>query len=317
MTQFRDPTLLSINSTWPGLLADLTLQYGDLQLSASTAERAPMVTSNGNWVQIGGGSSVGSFNIYLPADLCAAILEASDSDLDITRLDGTAAALVFEHVTSHKIEQLQEILGCDLSLTKIVDVSKTVTEPLLGMEIEHSDKKYEAGIHVTGKLAEWFEYVVANNSNLEERSLSDKLSVQLGPVILSDRQAYLVRSGGIIDCGVVPSEIIHGILLREDNRYWPIYIEDASVEIVGPLSGPASFDDVDRSQVFVTFGIGEINLRAVERVKLDIGSRLDVARYEDNEARVYYQTKPFAKGNLTLHGENLAVTLSTIGAFED
>ena len=317
MTQFRDPTLLSINSTWPGLIADLTLQYGDLQLNASTAERAPMVTSNGDWVQIGGGSSVGSFTIYLPADLCAAILAASDNDLDIAKLDGAAAALVFEHVTSHKIEKLEELLGCDLSLTKIADVDKVVTEPLLGLEIEHEDKVHSAGVRVTGKLAEWFEYVVANNSNLEERALSEKMSVQLGPVILSDRQAYLVRSGGIIDCGVVPSEVIHGILLREDNRYWPIHIEDASVEIVGPLSGPASFANVDRSQVFVTFGIGEINLPAVDRMKLDIGSRLDVARYDENGAHVYYQTKPFAKGNLTLHGENLAVTLSTIGAFDD
>ncbi len=317
MSQFLDPTLLSINSSWPGLIADLSLQYGELNLSAKTAARAPSVKPNGDWVQVSGGSSVGSFTIYMPANVCAAILEASDQKLDITQLDGTAAALVFEHVTSYRVEQLEEVLGCDLTFTKVTDVTQSIFEPLLGLEVYHDGETYNAGLKVNGKLAEWFEFVVANNSNLEERSLSETMSVQLGPVILSDRQAYLVRTGGIIDCGVMPSEVIHGILLREDKKYWPIYIEDSSIEIAGPLSGPAVFDEENRSQVFVTFGIGEIKLSAVERMNLEIGSSVNVTRYADNGAKIYYQTKPFAMGSLALHGDNLAVTLNTIGAFED
>jgi len=317
MSQYLDPTLLSINSTWPGLIADLTLQYGELYLSANTASRAPVVNPSDEWVQIMGGSSVGSFSLYLKTDICVAILEASDQNLDITQLDGTAAALVFEHVTSYRVEQLESVLGCDLSFTKVSDVTGPVREPLLGLQIDYDGKTHSAAICVTGKLAEWFEYVVANNSNLEERSLSEKMTVQLGPVTLSNRQAYLVRSGEIIDCGVMPSEIIHGILLREDRRYWPIYIEDSAIEIAGPLSGPTTFDENNEAHVFATFGIGEVTLRAVDRLNLDVGSRIDINRYADNGANIYYQTKPFGKGVLSLNGENLAVTLDKIGAFED
>ncbi|MEL7428643.1 MAG: hypothetical protein AAFN43_01465 [Pseudomonadota bacterium] len=317
MTKAIDPSLLSINSSWPGLIADLSLEHGSFVIDASTSAMPPAVDGNGDWVQIEGASSSGCFILYLPASLCISILEAADASIDIEALDGETAAIVLEHVASQRLSQLEEVLGHDLAFKSLSDVNAEVTGRLLGLELRLQSEVHQAALKVSGKLLEDLEQTVNANANFEEKELPSTLSVQLGPVVVSTRNAYLARKGEIIDCGVMPSDVIHGILMRKDKRYWPIYIEDHSVEIAGPLAGPVDFSSVDDGQVYVTFGIGEADLTPLERSKAGVGTRIAVQRFPDNEARVYYQSRPFAKGALSLHGENLAVTLHAVGAFSE
>lgn len=317
MNQHFKDTVFSAESTWGGVVADLRFEYGDLHLKALTVSQKPTIDVSGGWVQVVGTSSVGGFNLYLPADLCLSVLEAADPVLDIAELDSTAAALVFEHVTTKPLSELEEVLGADLSISKIVDVSQPVTERIYGLNVEQDGKHYPAAISVSGKLHEWFEIVVGQYSNPHERELDERLIVHLGPVVIASRQAYLVRMGEKIDCGVQPSDVIKGVLMRQDGYYWPIFIEDNEIEISQQMAGPVNFSHADDTQVFATFGIGDVSVTAAERVKLAPGHRLKVNRIENNGANIYYQAKPFARGHLAICGENLAVEIDKIGSFQE
>lgn len=317
MNQHFKDTVFSINSTWAGVVADLSLTYGDLRIDAETTEATPDIDVNGGWVQIAGTSSVGTFNLYLPAQICLSILEASDPVLDIEELDGSAAALVFEHVVSKRLQQMETVLGADLAIAKIADVTRPVQEKTHGLKLTHDGNSYPAALSASGQLLEWLEIVTQQYSNPHERTLDETLVIHLGPVVVPNRQAYLARAGEMIDCGVKPSEVIKGVLMRKDGYYWPIFIEDNSIEISGALAGPVAFSDADTSQVFVTFGIGSVKLDAVNRLNLAPGSRVEIDRLPDNGANIYYQAKPFAKGNLALRGENLAVQIDSIGTFSE
>lgn len=316
MNQHFKDTVFSINSTWAGVVADLSLHYGDLRIAAETTEASPTIGVNGGWVQVAGTSSVGTFNLYLPAQICLLVLEAADPVLDIEELDGSAAALVFEHVVSQRLQQLEGVLGADLAIAKIADVTRPVNEKTYGLNLTHDGNTYPAAVAASGQLLEWLEIVTQQYSNPHERNLDETLTVHLGPVVVPNRQAYLARHGEMIDCGVKPSEVIKGVLMRKDGYYWPIFIEDNSIEISGTLAGPVVFAETDTDQVFVTFGIGSVKLDAVSRMGLAPGSRIDVERLPDNGANIFYQAKPFAKGKLALRGENLGVQIESIGAFQ-
>jgi len=310
-----DKSLIAIASSWPGLVADLSFEYGGLNLVADTLPSASMVIANGNWVQVAGHTELGKFSIYMPSHACGALLRASDNELNISKLGGRDAALVLEHIFSQKLYQLEEILGTELVIEKIADVSVDAKEDLLGLELEIDGEKYVCALGVHGKLQEVFESVIGQHSIPAEKHLDGRMIVHLGPVVVPARQAYLARIGEAIDCGVNPSDVIQGVLMRADGRYWPIYIEDEEIEIAGDLSGPVIIPKEKSDQVFVTFGLGEVSLNAYTRSKLEIGSRVSVERIPDNGANVYYQTRPFGQGSLSILGSNLAVNLNRIGAF--
>jgi hypothetical protein len=316
MNQHYDPTVFSMDSTWPGLIADLGFTCGDISIDLSTTSQAPNIQTNGEWIQVVGASSAGAFNVYLPAELCLTMIEAADNDIAIDKLDGDLAALILEHILSEKLVELESVLGCDLAISNIADVQIPVRDAVYGVDVFINGQTTKAGLSVSGQLGEWVEYVVSQNSNLEERQLDENMVVHLGPVVLPSTNAYLVRSGEAINCGVTPSDIIKGILMRSDGRYWPIFIEDTEIEIAGPLAGPIDVPVEKTEYVYVTFGIGGLALSANARARIETGSRFEVERLPNNAANVYYQTRPFAQGNLSVIGENLAVTLGQIGKFE-
>ena len=313
-----DMSLLSLRSTWKGLIADLTFQVGSMRVITDTKDKAPSILPTGNWIQISGITGKGDFAIYVPAGFCKDLLNAGAADLKIEELEGADAALLFEHFLGERIAQLENLLGDEIHLTKVVDVSTPVSGDLLGLEFDTGSNKHQGALQVSGSLHNWLEYAVGQHSSAEEKSLDPTMIVHLGPVVVPSRQAYLAGTGATIDCGVMPSDIIKGVLLRSDNRYWPIYIEDNAVQIVGDLVGPVDPNaNTSDDHVFVTFGIGQVSLKPFERAKLQVGTQLSIDRYPDNGAHVYFQGSPYGKGQITLLGDNLGVKVNTIGGFFD
>ncbi len=309
-------SMLALHSAWPYLVTDLSFQFGTLSASADPVDHAPVITQDGEWVCVEGSSSVGEFYVYLPLDAAEILLQAANEDLNTSSLNQADAALVLEHVFTHTMHQLENVLGADLKLDQFSTPAFPLPTELLGFEFQINGQVFEGALHVRGKLHEWFEYVVAQRANPDEKKLEARMIVHLGPVVLPSAGAYMARAGETIDCGVEPSAVIHGVLLRADKYYWPIYIEDNTVEIAGPLTGPVQFPENADDYVYVTFGLGEVSLTAFVRSQLDVGSRIEIERIPNNGAHVYYQTKPFAQGHLSILGQNLAVQLDEIGSFK-
>lgn len=313
-----DKSLIALSSSWGGLIANLGVQIGNFYTIIETLDTAPNIPLNGNWVQIVGQSDLGGFTIYISSDAAASFLKLSHDELDVSKLEGNDAALILEYLFTGQLYSLEEILGTNLKLNTVTDINTPVMDEVFGFQFELNGKFEKAALSVEGHLHNVLESVIAPLSFPDERKLDNRLIVHLGPVVVPARQAYLARIGEMIDCGVEPSDVIKGVLMRSDNRYWPIYIEDEKIEIVGDLAGPVDFSQQDPNQenIFVTFGLGEVTLSAYDRSTIGIGTVINIARLENNSANIYYQARPFGKGHLSILGTNLAVTLDSVGAFK-
>lgn len=311
-----DKTLIALVSSWGGLICDLGIQIGTLSTEIVTTYTTPNIVPNGNWIHIIGHSNGGAFSIFMPSQAAAYILQLADENLNIEKLEGGDAALIFEHLFTYQISTLENLLGAELSIVSITDVDAPVSGELLGFEFDIEGEKHQGAIQITGDLHYLCEKLAAPHSFPEEKQIDNRMIVHLGPVVVSARQAYLARIGEMIDCGVEPSSVIKGVLMRSDGRYWPIHIEDEQVEIAGPLAGPVQISNETTENVFITFGLGEVSLSAFERHTLSQGAKINIQRLPENGAHIYYQVRPFGKGHLSLLGSNLSVTLDSIGAFK-
>lgn len=311
-----DKTLIALASSWGGLICDLRIQIGTFFTEIITTDTTPNIVANGRWVQIIGHSNIGEFSIFMPSEAAGFILKLSDDDLNIAKLEGADAALIFEHLFTYHMSMLENMLGTELSIISIQDVSAPVSGELLGFEFEIEGNKHQGAVQIRGDLHYQFEKLIAPNSFPEEKKIDSRMIVHLGPVVVTSRQAYLARIGEMIDCGVEPSSVIKGVLMRSDGRYWPIYIEDEQIEIAGPIAGPVQISNETTENVFVTFGLGEVSLSAFERHTLVEGSKVNIQRLPNNSAHIYYQARPFGQGHLSILGSNLSVTLDSIGAFK-
>jgi hypothetical protein len=310
-----DKSLIALASSWPGLICDTTIRIHDYQTEIVTTRTPPAISMDGRWVQIIGKSNAGGFTIFLTAEATGTFLQLTDANLDLSKLEGGDAAIILEHLFTNHLNLLEELLGAELSVSSITDVSAPVSGELLGFEFMMDGALQKGALQITGELHQIVEQIVGQNSFPEERAVDDRLVVHLGPVVVTAKQAYLARPGEMIDCGVEPSAIIKGVLMRSDGRYWPIFIEDESVEIAGELAGPVQFNNESQDTIFVTFGLGDVHLSAFDRRTLATGTKVNVQRLHNNEAEIYYQARPFGKGSLSILGTNLAVTLSSIGSF--
>ena len=72
---------------------------------------------------------------------------------------------------------------------------------------------------------------------------------------------------------------------------------------------------MNKDNVFVTFGLGEVSLTAYERSTITTGTLINISRLPKNAVNIYYQMSPFGKGHLSILESNLAVTLDSVGAF--
>lgn len=312
----EDTSLIALSSSWGGLICDMRIQIGSFFTEIITTENAPVVTPNGNWVHIVGESNMGAFSIYMPSETAGYVLQLANSDLELAKLEGGDAALIFEHLFTYHITLLEDLLGAELNITSITDVSAPVSGNLLGFEFDIEGQAHKCALQIKGDLHRKIEMIVGKNTYLDEKKVDNRLIVHLGPVVVSARQAYLARLGEMIDCGVEPSSTIKGVLMRSDGRYWPIYIEDEQVEIAGELAGPVQFSNEATENIFVTFGLGEVSLSAFERHSLGVGTKINILRLPNNAANIYYQARPFGQGHLSILGSNLSVTLDSIGAFK-
>lgn len=310
-----DKSLIALVSSWGGLICDLRIQAGELFTEIVTTNTPPQVSGNDQWIEIVGQSNAGSFSIFMQSDVVALLLQQADHTLNISKLEGGDAALIFEHIFTDKLNALENLLSVELSIASIADVEGLVKGELLGFEFELDGNHHQAALQVRGELHNILEASVAHQSFPDEKNIDNKLIVHLGPVVVPARQAYLARVGEIIDCGVEPSSIIKGVLMRSDGRYWPIFIEDEQIEIAGPLAGPVQTSNEATDQIFVTFGLGETSLSAYDRQTLNIGSKVNIQRLPNNGANIYYQARPFGQGHLSILGSNLAVTLESVGVF--
>lgn len=310
-----DKSLIALSSSWPNLVADLGMHIGRFSTVLDTLPQPPLVSVNGQWVQIIGNTNLGDFTVYMPSKAAAAFLQLAHDDLDITSLEGGDAALIFEHILTGYILNFEEMLGTSIIIETITDVTRPVSANLLGFILPIDGENHACALQLGGQLYKAVEILVAPHCFPEEKQLDEKMIVHLGPVVLPARQAYLARIGEMINCGVQPSDIIKGFLMRSDGRYYPIHIEDERVEIVGELSDPVRLDEANRDNVFVTFGLGEVSLTAFQRKGLSQGSSLNVTRLPNNQANIYYQLRPFGQGHLAIHGQSLAVALDNVGAF--
>lgn len=311
-----DKTLIALVSSWGGLICDPRVQIGSFFTDLVTTFTAPNIAPNGRWIHIIGQSNMGAFSIFLPSEAAGFILQLADDDLNIGKLEGGDAALVFEHMFTYHMNMLEDMLGAELSIISITDVDAPVSGELLGFEFDIEGTTHQGALQITGELHYEFEKLVAPNSFPEEKKIDNKMIVHLGPVVVTARQAYLARVGQMIDCGVEPSAVIKGVLMRSDGRYWPIFIEDEQIEIAGPLAGPVKISNETTENVFVTFGLGEVSLSVFERHNLVEGSKVNIKRLPNNSAHIYYQARPFGLGHLSILGSNLSVTLDSIGAFK-
>ena len=311
-----DKTLIALVSSWGGLICDLRIQIGTFFTEIITTDNAPLITTNGKWIQIVGHSTIGEFSIFMPSQAAGFILQLADDDLNISKLEGGDAALIFEHLFTYHISMLEDMMGAELSITSITDVDTPVSGELLGFEFDIEGTKHQGAVQIKGDLHYQVEKLVAPNSFPEEKKIDGRMIVHLGPVVVTARQAYLARIGEMIDCGVEPSSVIKGVLMRSDGRYWPIYIEDEQIEIAGPLAGPVQISNETTENIFVTFGLGEVTLSSFERQTLVEGSKVNIQRLPNNGAHIYYQARPFGQGHLSILGSNLSVTLDSIGAFK-
>ncbi len=308
----EDQMVFSIRSTWAGLVADLSFQSGDQFVEVDTAPSAQIPAIDGSWCQVSGRSPTGRFSVFLPVSLLASLIDGIDEKLKLENLDCNTAAVLLEHALTPSLTKLENVLGSDLTLLEVSELRRAVTENLLGLVFNVNETTIHGALMVDGDLADRLEYVVQENSSAEEKNIDPTLVVHLGPVVLPTRDACLASTGSTIDCGVMPTEIIKGVLMRSDNRYWPIHIEDDAVEIAGELSAPVDFSRSGDENVFVTFALGQVELKPVERKNLQPGQKLQVERYPDNGARVHYQTVPYAEGSIVLLGDNLAVQLASL-----
>lgn len=311
-----DKSLIALSSSWGGLICDLNIRIGSFATEIVTTNTPPLIQPNGNWIQIIGESNAGSFILYMQSDAAAFVLQLADNDLDITKLEGGDAALIFEHIFTDRLNRLEELVGVGLSIISITDVDAPVTGELLGFEFDIEGNLHQGAVQIHGDLHHLFEGIIAPHSFPEEKNLDNRLIVHLGPVVVPARQAYLARIGEMIDCGVEPSDIIKGVLMRCDGKYWPIHIEDEQMEIVGELAGPVQTSNETTENVFVTFGLGEVSLSPYERQNLTPGSKVNIDRLPNNGANIYYQARPFGQGYLSILGTHLAVTLDSVGAFK-
>ena len=311
-----DKSLIALSSSWSSLICDLSIQIGSFVTEVITTNTAPQILPNGKWIKIIGDSNAGSFTIFMPSEAAGYILQLSNDDLDITKLEGGDAALIFEHLFTYHMNILENLFGADLSIISIVDVDAPVSGELLSFELDIEGTLHKGALQINGELHHQVEYIVGQNSFPEEKNLDSRMVVHLGPVVVSARQAYLARIGEVIDCGVEPSSVIKGVLMRSDGRYWPIFIEDEQVQIAGELAGPVQMSNETTENVFITFGLGEVSLTAYQRHTLTTDSTINIQRLPNNGANVYYQARPFGQGHLSILGNNLSVTLNSIGAFK-
>lgn len=308
-------SLIALASSWGGLIADLSLQIGNLSTVIEPLSQPPIVPGNNQWVQVIGHCSVGDFKIFMPSETAATFLQLSHQDLDISKLEGGDAALVFEHLLTDYIYKIEAILGTSFIIETVTDVAGPVDGELLGFEFKINGTPHTCALSLTGQLHEAVEHHVAPYSFIEEKLIDNKMLVHLGPVVLPSRQAYLARIGEMINCGVQPSDVIKGVLMRSDGKYYPINIEDERIEIIGELSDAVNFNDMNKDNVFVTFGLGEVSLTAYERSTIGKGTLINISRLPKNAVNIYYQMSPFGKGHLSILESNLAVTLDSVGAF--
>jgi len=111
-----DKALIALVSSWGGLICDLRVRIGTFSTEIITTNTTPNIAPNGGWVQIIGHSNAGGFSIFLPSQAAGFILQLADDDLNLGKLEGGDAALIFEHLFTYHLSTLENMLGTELSI---------------------------------------------------------------------------------------------------------------------------------------------------------------------------------------------------------
>jgi len=304
---------LSLQASWPGMLADLSFVTSAITLVAMPTASVPKIQTDGSWTMLSGSAGQnGRFCLFVPGKTACKILELADPTIKFEKLLGADASLILEHVFSNGLVAIEETLDVELTFDQLGDVVKAPLEGLLGLQVDLEGERHDAALFIEGDLHDRLEYFTAERFDPLERDLDPLLEVHLGPVVLPAARALSAKPGETIDCGVSPSDTVRGVLMRRDGRYWPVFIEDDCVEIVGDLLGPVQISD-GLEHVFATFVLAKVRLNAVERQQLVIGARIAVERLPDDGVELHYQASPYGMGSLTVFSGNLGVTINRVG----
>ena len=259
-----------------------------------------------------------SLVVYMPLAFIHAVHAASGSLADLDNMDEPDAILVLEQTFADPLEQIARLTGEYLQITTLEPVS---TIPVGDRDfqftiLDSQGRQHLCAVEIDGDLEARIIERIVPFSSASEKTVANALDVRIGPILISRDDLARVREGHIIDCGVQPSDIIRGLLVRSDNQAWPCHIEDAGVHITGACR-PLDFSSARKADAsLVTLSFAGASLGPLDRLQLSEGSFVDLGRHEQNRVDIFANDQLVGIGHLVVEDGNLGVKVDQTGLGE-
>ncbi|MCB1457727.1 MAG: FliM/FliN family flagellar motor switch protein [Nitratireductor sp.] len=301
---------------WGNVVADLGFRVGDRLFDIETIAGTTLPDTGGEIVMIAGLFGNETFRLGIELSALIAMLQAIDPEIRQLPRDPDDAVLACELVASGLFSRMENALGESVRLISLQRgaeraISAQLRE-LLPVTISSGGYQWWAGLQPGQGMAGIIEPFARANQHRDEKLIDRSMSVCIGPVAMATDQVYRARAQSIVDCGFDPSNDVRGVLIRSDGKYWPVVIDDEAIEITGNLRD-GGLMRAGSGSTLVTIRIGEVTLSPSQRLKIEQGTRILVARIPGNQAEVMVGRKALCHGELDIVDGSLAVRIADWG----
>jgi hypothetical protein len=300
-----------LRAAWRDVVADMTFRVGDRLFELETAPR-PDEGCRGPLILIEGRLGGEHFTAAVESGIAAALLQSCDEQLRRFPDGDVESALVAHVMLAGLVERIERGSGMQIEFDRVRTAAELPVRSWLHLALRGAGLHSWVAIAVGAQTALAIGRFAAANRHPGERAIAPRLSVRVGPVALATEQVHRARAGAAIDCGVDPSAEVRGVLQRSDGAFWPVVIDDEAVTIAGPMRPPLN-PAAGPGTTYVTIRIGDVSIAMHQRIALQAGDRLAIARIAENMAEIHVGNRALAHGHLDLVEDSLVVQVSGAG----
>lgn len=302
---------------WRHCVLNFPFSLGGQQWSAASAPITVLPESLEDWITLTLQSERYQFEALLPLQFFEAALARLYPNVNLRALQEPDRRLIIEDLLSDPLSQLENFLGQyqEITLTR-ASIGKDVQANSLQFTVHANEQRFTGFVNISDPLAERITERVIPFSSVDEKNVADLLQVMIGPIAIDNQAFSNVTIGQLIDCGVQPSDTIRGFVWRSDQTYWPGFVEDTQFLVSGKKAQIDFTAARKANKTLVSLQFSDAIVRAVDRLTIGEGDRLNINRFENNEVRIFANDIEHGFGRLLVHNGNLAVEVTYIKGAE-
>ena len=283
----------------------------DVAVSLNSAKELPELASP---IVIGAKFKDADFQIILEEKFVEEMFLLASSQISFAQMNKQDAGIVLEHLFSEVLQNVEEVLGGNISLLEVSALTSQIKTEGFGFSVKLGDNVFD-GIfecHDDDIFESIIKFLLPFQVPGEKNclSLSD---VVIGPIEISKDELSDIRTGDMVSIGQKIGQDLKGYVVRQSGTFWSVDLEPSLATI---NSSPKKISELlvesdDKNLVGIKIGTVEISANDILNIKE--GDKLKISRLSNNAAYLIFNDEVIAVGNLQHVSEIICLAVNKIG----